>query len=206
MLILAIAFSQIISGSVSTLTQIITKYGYFAIFSLMALEGASIPIPSEVVMPLVGLFSSKGMLSLPFAFLAGILGSAVGLAVDYYIAYFVGKDIVYKHLQKFHIKKQSLDAFDKWFERNGVAAVFITKFIPLIRTLVSFPAGFARMSKAKFFGYSLLGSAIWNIVLMLFGYYVGLQNNITIILVSVGLFGIVLYMIYAYALRRMRKG
>ncbi len=205
MLIIAVTLGQIITGSTTVLTNLITTYGYLAIATLMALEGASLPVPSEVIMPLAGFFSAKGLLSFPLALIAGLIGSTIGLAVDYYVAYFVGKEVVYKHLQKFHIKRESLESFDKWFERNGVMAVFLTKFIPLIRTLVSFPAGFAKMDQKKFFGYSILGSLIWNVVLMAFGYYALSANNAVIILASIGAFGIILYFIYRIAVKSMRK-
>jgi membrane protein DedA with SNARE-associated domain len=206
LLIIAITLWQLITGSTTLLTNLITKYGYLAITALMALESASIPVPSEVIMPLAGLFSANGLLSFPLALIAGMVGSAIGLAVDYYIAYFVGKEVVYKHLQRFHIKKESLESFDEWFERNGFVAVFVTKFIPLVRTLVSFPAGFAKMDAKKFFAYSLLGSLIWNVVLMAFGYYALAANSAVVILASIAAFVIILYFIYSVAIKRMRKG
>lgn len=181
-------------------------YGYFAIFGLMALEGSTLPIPSEVVLPVAGLLIAQGILSsFPLALLAALLGSTLGLAVDYYIAYFFGKEVVYKHLQRFHIKKESLDSFDNWFERNGVAAVFITRLVPVIRTVMSFPAGFAKMDLKKFFGYSIIGSLIWDSALMAFGFYALKTNNIVYTLTAIGIFGIVLYIIYKVAINKMKN-
>lgn len=205
MLLFSLSLLGLMKGSAGIITNYIQAYGYAAIFGLMALEGSSLPVPSEVVMPLAGYFAAKGTISFVWALLAGLLGSIVGLAVDYYIAYFVGKDVVYKHLKAFHIKKESLDNFDDWFERNGVAAIFLTRLVPVIRTLVSFPAGFARMNAKKFFGYSALGSLIWDAVLMAFGFYALSANDATIVLASTGVFALALYLVYHIATRRMRK-
>src|SRR5580658_5821718 len=119
--------TSLVSGSYNTINTFIKTYGYIAIFVLMGLESSSLPIPSEVVLPLVGFFVAKGTLNFWLALLAAMLGSIVGSAIDYAIGYLIGKDIVYKHLKFFHIKKQSLDNFDRWFEKNGIAAIFLTR-------------------------------------------------------------------------------
>lgn len=196
---------SIIGASYALLSSFISHYGYAAIFGLMALEGSSLPIPSEVVLPLAGLFAAKGILNLPFAFLAALLGSIVGLGVDYYIGYYLGKDVVYKHLKAFHIKKESLDAFDEWFARNGFAAVFLSRFIPLLRTLMSFPAGFARMPQRRFFAYSITGCIIYDFVLIYFGYKALSSSSAVVILASIGVFAIALYALYHYSLKYMKS-
>ena len=195
---------QLVSGSTSIIEQFIHAYGYMALFIAMALESSSIPVPSEVVMPFAGALSHAGFFNFWFAFIAALAGSILGLAVDYYIGYFIGKDIVYKHLHKFRISKEKLDSFDKWFERNGVAAVFITRLIPVLRTLMSFPAGFTRMDKKQFFAYSIAGAFIWNLVLMLFGFYISIYaNNAVILMSALGVFALLLYVVYREALKRM---
>jgi membrane protein DedA with SNARE-associated domain len=203
--LLGVSISSIISGSASVITGILERYGYAAIFGLMALESSSIPVPSEVVMPLSGLLAAKGILSFPLAFIASLLGSLLGIAVDYYIGYYFGKDVVYKHLHKLRITKSQLDNFDRWFERNGIAAVLITRMLPVVRTVMSFPAGFAQMNKKKFFGYSALGAGVWNMVLMLFGFYALSSSNAILVLVSIALFALVLYVLYTVAMRRLKR-
>ncbi|MCL4373375.1 MAG: DedA family protein [Candidatus Marsarchaeota archaeon] len=198
---IAISF---VSSSYATISLLVKHYGYAAIFVLMLLEGSSIPVPSEVVLPLVGLFAKEGLLKLYLGVIAALLGSIAGLAIDYYIGYFIGKDIVYKHLKRFHIKQESLDAFDKWFERNGLAAVFLSRLIPALRTLMSFPAGFAKMPPRKFFAYSIAGSLIWDVVLALYGYYALSTSNAVLLMTSIGLFALVLYAIYYIAKKRMK--
>jgi len=196
---------SIFSNAYSTVQALIAQYGYLAIFSLMLLEGSSLPVPSEVVLPLTGFFAANGTIDLYIGFLAALLGSIAGLAIDYYIGYFIGKDVVYKHLRFFHIKKETLDAFDAWFDRNGIASVFFIRFVPVLRTVISFPAGFAEMPAKEFFGYSIAGCFIFDVVLVAFGYYALSSNSAVTVLASIGVFAIALYIVYRYALKYIRS-
>lgn len=196
------------SHSYSYIQSLITAYGYLAVFGLMLLESATLPVPSEVILPIAGYFIKTGVLSFPLVFVAAFAGSAVGIAIDYYIGYFLGKEVVYRHLQLFHIKKHTLDSFDRWFESNGPVLVFMTRLVPVIRTVISFPAGFAKMDQKRFFLYSLSGVLIWNLVLILFGFYVLAVDSATIAMAGAGVFAIALYLVYKVTMRKMggRKG
>ncbi len=199
------SLSSIILGSTQAITNFVSGYGYWSIAVLMAMESSSLPVPSEVVMPLAGLLAANGTLSFWWAFIAGLAGAIVGMAVDYYIAYFIEKDVVYRYLKRMHIKEHWLDDFSSWFERNGPPAVFLTRMLPVIRTVISFPAGFAKMDQKKFFAYSIAGTAIWNGVLMAFGYYALNAGNAAVDMAAVAAFAIVLYVIYRFAGKRIRK-
>ena len=189
----------------SIISGLVKEYGYIGLFALMVLESASLPVPSEVVLPVAGLLVAKNLMNAYVALAAALAGGMVGIAIDYYIAYFLGKEVVYKHLGLFHIDRKRLDDFDRWFEKNGPFAVFIMRLLPVLRGLVSFPAGFAGMSKKKFFAYSLVGSVIWDVVLMEFGYYaLSISNSYRILAYIAGL-GILLYAIYAIAMKKIRK-
>ena len=192
-------------SSSSYIASLVGSYGYLAIFVLMVLESTSLPIPSEVVLPLCGLLAEKGLLNFYLAFAVVMLGSVVGMAIAYAIGYYIGKDVIYKHLSLFHVKKESLDRFDAWFDRNAVAAVFISRLIPEVRALMSFPAGFAEMPLKEFFAYSIAGAAIWNLMLMLFGFYLLSANSAVIVMASVGALALILYIIYALAIRHMKR-
>jgi membrane protein DedA with SNARE-associated domain len=181
--------------------QLIRSYGLLSVFSLMALEGSSLPVPSEVVLPLFGLFAYMGLINFYEALLAAILGSTLGLAVDYYIGYFIGKDIVYNHLAWFRIKKETLKNFDEWFQRNSVVVVFLSRFVPVIRTVISFPAGFAKMRKTTFFAYSIAGSFIWDAALMSVGFYAKSSSSIFALTIAAVLVAVV-YLIYRYSAKR----
>ena len=197
--------AALFSNSYAVITQLINRYGYSAVFVLMLLESSSLPVPSEAVLPLAGLLSSKGLFDFYLAFAAALAGNICGLAVDYFIGYYLGKDVVYKHLHSFHVKKEALDAFDAWFDRNAIAAVFFSRLLPVARTVMSIPAGFARMPLKQFFSYSIVGSLIWDIVLMYFGFYLLSAHSASIVLTSIGVFAIALYLIYALFLRHIRK-
>ncbi|MEM3227408.1 MAG: DedA family protein [Candidatus Micrarchaeaceae archaeon] len=204
-LLFGFSLSNYYASFYTLITNFFHSYGYFAVFSLMMLESATIPIPSEVVMPLAGIFAARHIFGFYPALAASVLGSAAGIAIDYYIGYYIGKDIVYKHLRLFRIKKEQLDAFDVWFERNGIAAVFLTRLVPVIRTVMSFPAGFAKMKPKEFFAYSISGALIWNAVLMSFGFYALSGNSAVDILAAIGVFVLLLYIVYALAIKRLRR-
>lgn len=187
------------------INHLLSTYGYLGLFGTMVMEGASAPIPSEVIVPIAGYLAAKGIFNFYIAALAILAGNMVGVVIDYAIGYVVGKDVVYKHLRLFHIKKAKVDAFDIWFNRNGGFAVFVSRMIPLLRGLISFPAGFARMPFKKFFIYSLAGSAIWDILLMLFGYYLLSSNNLYLAMSSVALLALILYAVYRIAVKKQEK-
>ncbi len=202
------ALSSIIGGSQQFILSFISSNGYAALLVLMILESASLPIPSEIVIPTAGYLSAQGLLNPFVAFTVILIGSLIGIALDYGIGFYLGKDVVYKHLKLFRVKKESIDAFDSWFMRNGAFAVFVSRLIPEVRGLMSIPAGFARMPLKKFYAYSTIGIVVWNTVLMAFGFYLGkyAAKNAELLLVSVAAFIIALYAIYRYASKRMKSG
>ncbi|MEM3781849.1 MAG: DedA family protein [Candidatus Micrarchaeaceae archaeon] len=197
----------------SSILSLIANYGYYALFGLLVLEEASVPVPSEVVLPVTGYFIFKGLLNPVLAFAVILAGGLVGMAIDYYIAYLIGKDVVYKHLGLFHIKKESLEAFDSWFRNNGSFAVFVTRMMPVLRGIINFPAGFALMPQKKFYAYSTFGAAIWDVLLMGFGFYLSkyafsLQSaygTLAALGAAVGVFIVLLFAIYKYAMKRIGK-
>lgn len=197
--------ASFVSNPHAAINALMASYGYAAVFVLMLLESSSIPVPSEVVLPLAGFFAAKGVLDFLPALVVAMLGSIGGLAIDYAIGYYLGKDVIYAHLSIFHVKKRDLDAFDAWFDRNAIAAVFLSRLLPVVRTVMSFPAGFAKMPLKEFFAYSILGSFIWDVVLMAFGFYALSANSAVMALGAIGVFAIALYIIYAAFMRRIRK-
>ncbi|BCS90596.1 MAG: alkaline phosphatase [Candidatus Micrarchaeota archaeon] len=205
------ALLSIISGFISYIPSIIKSYGYIGIIALMILESASVPIPSEVVLPLSGFLAYQGLLNIYLAIAASVIGSIIGILIDYYIGYIIGKDVIYKHSRRLHISKESIDSFDRWFNKNGKAAVLFVRFIPLLRGLVSFPAGFSRMSIKDFILYSAVGIVAYNTVLIYYGFYLGKAystasgSSYTVIAVMLAAFAIALYMIYYIFMRYIAK-
>ncbi len=192
-------------GNLTTIAvDLVKSYGSPMLAFLMFLESSSIPVPSEVILPLAGALAARHILSFWIAYIAILIGSTLGLLLDYYIGFVVGKDVIYKHAKRLRISKESIERFDRWFDRNAVAAVFLSRLLPVVRTLMSFPAGFAKMPLRRFLFYSVAGSAIWDLMLMAFGLYAFSTNNAVIWLSSIGALAIVLYVIYRVAIGRLR--
>jgi membrane protein DedA with SNARE-associated domain len=189
----------------SSVSALIGAYGYVAIFALTLLE-AALPIPSEVILPLVGYFGAIGAINVFGGFFIAILGSLVGMTADYYVAYFLEKDVVYKHLHLFHMKRSSVEAFDAWFAKNGRLTVFLSRLIPLVRALINFPAGFAKMRVRDFILYSVAGTLIWSALLVGFGYYAQglLSANVYYLVVAIALFIAALCAVYKFAMGKIR--
>jgi membrane protein DedA with SNARE-associated domain len=194
---------SIFSGT--ALSGIVGKYGYLAILILMILESASLPIPSEILLPVAGVFAAQGVLNFYLVLIVATVAGVIGISIDYFIAYFISKDVFYKHLGLFKIKKETLENFDNWFNRNGVAAVFTMRMVPVLRGLISFPAGFSGMNKKQFYLYSILGSLIWDILLVSFGFYALNGKSISTIMIMIAVLAIALYVVYLIVMKKFKK-
>ena len=153
------------------------KTGWFGIIILMALENAVAPLPSEIVMPLAGwkLILEQG-LSIWYVVLAGFLG-AIGNLIGSLIAYWVGmrggRPLLNRYGKYLLISHRDLDRADRFFEKHGEVTVLVARLIPLVRGVISIPAGIARMDLWKFSIYSLVGALPWSIGLAYGGYKLG---------------------------------
>ncbi|MDE1845666.1 MAG: DedA family protein [Candidatus Micrarchaeota archaeon] len=194
-----------LTDSYSLIDNFLIAYGYFAIFILMMLEYASFPIPSEVVLPLVGFFAAQHDFSFFAALLVVLAAGVIGMFIDYFFAYYVGRNVVYRYSPRLGIKREQLHEFEDWFEMNGRFAVFIGRLIPVVRGLISFPAGFAKMNKTSFILFSFAGSLIWDVVLMLFGYFGLGANDANIVLIGIAAFTVALYTIYRVSIVRIER-
>ncbi len=153
------------------------KTGWFGIIILMALENAVAPLPSEVVMPMAGwkLILEEG-LSVWFVILAGFVGAfgnLVGSLIAYWVGMKGGRPFLNRYGKYVLISKSDLDRGDKFFEKHGDLTVFVARLIPLIRGVISFPAGVAGMNLWKFSIYSFIGALPWSIGLAWAGYKLG---------------------------------
>jgi membrane protein DedA with SNARE-associated domain len=163
-----------LSNSVTaTVIATINATGYLGIFGLMLLEGVSLPVPSFVVLPFAGYLVSVGRLEfwtiVGIATLAGIIGSFV----DYYIGMFLGMRAITNYGGRFFVSPEQMHKMELLFEKHGGKIVFLSRLIPGVRTLASFPAGSARMNLPKFTLYTTLGYVILNVVLVYIGDYLG---------------------------------
>lgn len=155
-------------------TDIVNELGYLGVALLVAVENVFPPIPSEVVLPFAGFVARDGDASLLGMITAATAGSIAGAWVLYGIAATVGEErlhtLVRRHGKWFRLTEDDLVKAEQWFDRRAVIAVTAGRCVPLIRSLVSIPAGFRRMPLVRFTLYTLLGSAVWNTGLIGAGY------------------------------------
>lgn len=193
-------------------------FGYIGVFLLIAIENIFPPIPSELILVFGGFMTTHTSLNIPFMVVAATLGSLVGAIVLYYVGKIFNKErlkilISGKIGKILRLKASDIEKADKWFDTKGNKTVFFCRFIPIVRSLISIPAGMSEMDFKKFLLYTIFGSLIWNTVLIIVGSIVGdkwetivgyldnFSNIILIILIIV--FVIVLY--YWFIARKKKQ-
>ncbi|MFD1178791.1 DedA family protein [Paenibacillus puldeungensis] len=159
------------------ITQFMEQYGYFGIFLLIALENVFPPIPSEVILTFGGFMTTYTSLTATGVIIASTLGSVIGAVILYGIGYLLNVDRLEKWIDRWgryiRVKKADIRRADAWFERYGYWTVLFCRMIPLIRSLISIPAGMAKMKFGLFLFFTTIGTLIWNIALVLVGAAVG---------------------------------
>lgn len=150
---------------------------YWTITILMAIESSFIPFPSEIVVPPAAYHAaSTGNMNIVLIVLFATLGACIGALINYFLALWIGKPLVYKFADSrlghlLLLSKEKIEKAECYFNEHGVISTFIGRLIPAIRQLISIPAGLAKMNLGKFIGYTALGAGCWNIVLAVLGYY-----------------------------------
>lgn len=155
------------------LVQTISAWGYLGIFLLMAMESSVIPIPSELVMPPAGYLAAQGDMNLVAAILCGTAGSLVGAYANYYAAHYLGRPLLLKYGRYVFITEEKFAKVEEFFLRHGEISTFIGRLLPVVRHLISLPAGLAGMNHLKFSLYTALGAGLWVTVLTAIGYVIG---------------------------------
>lgn len=143
--------------------------GYWAIILLMAMESSVIPVPSEIVIPPAAFLAAQGRLSLAGVIIAGTVGSYIGSALSYLISLWVGRPLIVRYGKYFFISADSLARAERWLVRYGSGGVFFARLLPVIRHLISIPAGILRMNFALFSLMTVLGAGLWCSVLAYLG-------------------------------------
>ena len=149
---------------------------YFSIALLMAIESTFLPLPSEVVIPFAAYKAGQGDLNVFIVVLMGTMGALTGSLINYTLAYYLGRPIVYKFAgsklgKMFLLSEEKVKHAEEYFIRNGKTSTFIGRLVPGIRHLISIPAGLAKMNLKDFMLYTFIGAGIWNIILAIIGYY-----------------------------------
>ncbi len=150
---------------------------YFTVALLMVIESSFIPFPSEVIIPFAAYKAAQGGLNVFGVVLAGTAGALVGALVNYYLALYLGRPIVYRLADsKFGklllLSEAKIAHAEEYFVRNGKSSTFVGRLVPAVRQFISIPAGLARMNMRDFIIYTLAGAGIWNIILAVIGYFI----------------------------------
>jgi membrane protein DedA with SNARE-associated domain len=155
------------------ITDYLGDYGYQAVFVLMVLESACIPIPSEVTMVFGGFLVSRGELDFFWVAMLGTIANVVGSWLAYWVGLRGGRPLLERWGKYIFLRKHELDRAEAWFERRGELAVFVSRLLPVVRTFISLPAGVARMPFGKFTLYTFLGCLPWTFALTWAGVVLG---------------------------------
>jgi len=170
-----------------TLNAVIDWYlqniNYLTIFILMAIEGSFIPFPSEVVIPPAAYQAASGNMNVFLVVISGTLGALFGSVINYYLALFLGRKVVYafadtRLARLLLITPEKVGKAEKYFIDHGKSSTFIGRLVPGVRQLISIPAGLAKMPIRDFLMYTALGAAIWNSVLAALGYFLYSQKEL----------------------------
>jgi len=198
------------------LVSLMSSLGYISLFALMTLESASLPIPSEVVLPFSGYLVYLGVMNFGLALGVSTVAALVGALVDYYAAFLLGRAFVERFLSGFGIKKSALERAERWFRRRGPLTIFVARFAPLVRSIISLPAGLFKMPLMTFSLYTVLGCGIWNAALIYAGYTAGglwesvvgssLSFGVNLLFSAIAAGSAIYLGFYAYALGREWHG
>lgn len=173
----------------SFIIEVMNNWGYIGIFLLIMLENLFPPIPSEIILTFGGFMTIESSLSIIGVIVISTIGSLIGGIILYYIGKIFNVDtlikiVTSKYGKLLRIKPKDIKSADKWFDNKGNKAVFFCRFIPIVRSLISIPAGMSEMPMPKFITYTFFGSAIWNTLLVLIGAFAGDKKDLIIDFIS----------------------
>lgn len=187
----------------------IASWGYLAVAILMAMENTCIPIPSELILGFAGYLVSIGQINFAKVIVAGMIGGMAGSIITYYIGYLGGRPFIYKYGKYFFIKKSHVDTAQRWFDKYGIKAVFFSRLLPVVRTFISLPAGFAGVNMKKFIIFTFAGSLPWTILIVYIGKILGnnwqkmltIGHDFSLLIVAI----IAIVILYLYVQYRKRR-
>ena len=198
--------------------SIMNQFGYFGMFFLIFIENIFPPIPSEVVLLFGGFMTTYTKLHVVLMIIFSTLGSVVGAIVLYYVGKILNKDRLKKLVagkvgKVLRLKASDIDKADHWFDTKGNKTVFFCRFVPVVRSLISIPAGMSEMPMAKFLLYTTVGSAIWNSVLLIVGNKVGenwksilgIMDQYSHIVLILLILLFILFLVYFFCFRTKKK-
>ena len=199
---------------------IMNKYGYIGISLLILIENIFPPIPSELILTFGGFMTIESNMTILGVIIASTIGSVVGAIILYYLGMILNKERLIKIVKSkygklLRIKPKDIESADHWFDTKGNKTVFFCRFVPVVRSLISIPAGMSEMPLLKFIIYTIVGSTIWNTALVLVGAFAGDKRDLIleiidkvsifiVIFIAVAFF-VVVYLFYKKRLKKRRK-
>jgi membrane protein DedA with SNARE-associated domain len=199
---------ELFSQLTTILLSIINELGYIGIFIGMTIESSFFPFPSEIILIPAGALVAEGKMTFSQVFIAGLLGSLTGALINFFLALSLGRTTIDFLVSKYHkilfINEKKIKQSEDYFQKHGEITTFLGRFIPVIRQLISIPAGFSRMNLFKFCVFTSLGAGIWVLILTYLGYFFGnnmilIKENLRVILfilISLSFFILILYILW----------
>ena len=168
---------------VNALLHFAQEIGYWGVVLLMALESSFIPFPSEVVVPPAAYLAAQGKMNIWLVIGASVFGSLIGAVFNYVLAYYLGRPLIYrlaetKAARFLLIKPAQIERAEQFFGRYDRSSTFFGRLVPVVRQLISLPAGFVKMNFFSFIFYTFLGSLAWTLVLAALGYFFGANEEL----------------------------
>ncbi|MFA5753962.1 MAG: DedA family protein [Patescibacteria group bacterium] len=156
---------------------------YLGVGILMTIESSFLPFPSEVIIPPAAYLASQGRMNLAWIIIAGVLGSILGAVINYLLAFYLGRPLIYKLADHrlarlIFVTPEKVARAEKYFLANSNSATLVGRLIPVIRQLISLPAGFCRMPFGRFVFLTALGSLVWISILAALGYFIGANQRL----------------------------
>lgn len=185
-------------------------WGYWGIIFLMFIESSFFPFPSEVVMIPAGYLAHQNELNFWLCLFCGTFGALLGALLNYYLCYFLGREVLLKICKYFGVNETKFAQFEAFFNKHGEISTFSGRLIPGLRQYISLPAGLARMNLKKFIFYTSLGAGIWCLILLILGYILGknedlIKEYLHFVIVACIVFAAMIVAIYIYIQKRKNR-
>ncbi|EGK8084935.1 DedA family protein [Campylobacter lari] len=185
-------------------------WGYWGIIFLMFVESSFFPFPSEVVMIPAGYLAHQNELNFWLCLFCGTFGALLGALLNYYLCYFLGREVLLKICKYFGVNEAKFAQFEAFFNKHGEISTFSGRLIPGLRQYISLPAGLARMNLKKFIFYTSLGAGIWCLILLILGYILGknedlIKEYLHFVIIACIVFAAMIVAIYIYIQKRKKQ-
>jgi membrane protein DedA with SNARE-associated domain len=193
----------------SLFLQIIDHLGYGGIVFLMAVESSFLPLPSELIIPPAAYLASQGQMNIFLVILSGTVGSLIGALINYYLAFTLGRTIIFgiaesKIGKMILLSQKKIEKAEHFFLKYGNASTFIGRLLPVIRHLISIPAGFSEMKLKNFIFYTTAGALAWVSILAGLSYYLGEKQELVIRYYKEGFYAVCL-VLFGYGIFWWKK-